>query len=171
MDLLLDGLIYAANLRPNQQFEWRHYGNGDLRLKLQERADRELPSNAKAYLPGYTNQKDLYENYRRNPADVFVNLSITEGTPVTLMEAASCGIPLIATAVGGNKEIVNEKNGELLAPDPSVDDIAAGFFHLLDHPSEAVMKREESRIIWNHHYRAETNFREFALRLENAGGM
>jgi glycosyltransferase involved in cell wall biosynthesis len=38
--------------------------------------------------------------------DVFMQSSITEGHSIALLEAASAGVPVLATDVGGNKEIV-----------------------------------------------------------------
>lgn len=49
--------------------------------------------------------------------DVFVLPSLTEGTPMALLEAMSMGIPVIASAVGGVPDIVNNGvNGFLVEP-------------------------------------------------------
>jgi glycosyltransferase involved in cell wall biosynthesis len=49
--------------------------------------------------------------------DVFVLPSLTEGTPMALLEAMSVGIPIIATSVGGVPKIVeNEISGFLIEP-------------------------------------------------------
>lgn len=45
--------------------------------------------------------------------DIYVNTSLSEGTSMTILEAMSCGLPIIASAVGGNINIVNESNGML----------------------------------------------------------
>ena len=45
---------------------------------------------------------------------MFVNLSLSEGIPVTFMEVMSFGIPVLATNVGGVNEIINENNGVLI---------------------------------------------------------
>ncbi len=58
---------------------------------------------------GYGSIDDLMLFFKENSVDLFINASITEGTPVSIMEAISCGIPIIATDVGGNPEIVSEK--------------------------------------------------------------
>src|SRR3989338_1529639 len=44
-------------------------------------------------------------------ADVFITTSKSEGMPGTLLEALSCGLPLIATKVGGIIDVINEKIG------------------------------------------------------------
>jgi len=47
-------------------------------------------------------------------SEIFVLVSIYEGNPKTLLEAMSCGLPVIGTDVRGIKEVINhEKNGYL----------------------------------------------------------
>ena len=48
--------------------------------------------------------------------DVFALASRTEGTSLTLLEAASAGLPIVATRVGGNAEIVVDGESGLLVP-------------------------------------------------------
>ena len=52
---------------------------------------------------------EVYKYYNEHCADLFINVSSSEGLPVSIMEAISFGIPVIATDVGGTGEIV--KNG------------------------------------------------------------
>lgn len=169
IDLLLDGIAEASRQRPDVRFEWHHFGNGEeegVREQLQALADEILPANARAYLPGYPGQQELFRYYRENPVDVFVNVSVSEGTPVSVMEAASCGIPLIATAVGGNKEIVTNENGYLLSPNPSALEIAQAFFSVIDHPENIDERRTASRAVWNERYHAGRNLEEFVMSLK-----
>jgi L-malate glycosyltransferase len=49
-------------------------------------------------------------------ADLFLLTSITEGIPLTLIEAMASGLPIVATDVGGVKEVVSEGETALLAP-------------------------------------------------------
>lgn len=132
---------------------------------MQEYSDSNFPSNAKGHLPGFSNGEALMDFYKKNSADVFVNCSSTEGTSVAIMEAISCGIPVIATSVGGNTEIVSEQNGRLLPENPTPEEIAAAFFTFLDEGKIASTKREGSRKKWDAEYNADVNFREFAREL------
>ncbi|GAB6579522.1 glycosyltransferase family 4 protein [Bacillus cereus] len=53
-------------------------------------------------------------------SDVFVLTSNHEGLPLSIIEAMSCGLPIIATNVGGIPELVkHEKNGYLVQRDDS----------------------------------------------------
>jgi glycosyltransferase involved in cell wall biosynthesis len=166
VELLLDCLRHAAAQRPNQRFEWHHIGNGASRDELQQAADSAFPPNARAFFPGYADNDALMKLYREQNFDAFINISSTEGTPVSIMEAISFGIPVIATAVGGNREIVSEENGILLSENPTPQEVSAAVFSLLDNPQSAQNKRDGSRAVWNAKYNADANFSEFAQRLK-----
>lgn len=165
INLLLEGIACAARKRNEQKIEWRHFGEGEPREELIKRAANEFPPNASADFPGYKSQADLIKNYIENPVDVFVNVSSTEGTPVSIMEAVSCGIPVIATAVGGNVEIVSEKNGFLLNENPTAEEIADALLKVCDQREEMQRKRRASREVWLERYNETTNFEAFAQKL------
>ena len=67
--------------------------------------------------------------------DVFVLSSLSEGLSFAILEGMACGLPVVATHVGGNVELVEEgKTGRLTPPgDPSA--MAAALSGLLSDPS------------------------------------
>ena len=93
---------------------------------------------------------------------LLLNVSASEGVPVSIMEAMSFGIPVIATAVGGTPEIVNNNNGYLLNENPSPDEIASKLleYHYLPE-EEKNNKRKAAYEMWKNNYNAEKNYLEF----------
>jgi len=170
LDLLSDGIATAARSRPEQKFEWVHFGDGGDKKPFNRRMIRNFPSNAQGRFLGNVPNPDIMRYYRDHPVDVFVNVSSTEGgAPVSIQEAIGCGIPIVATSVGGNPEVVSEKNGILLSPDPKPDEIARALLKIWDDPLRAARMRIESRQLWQTSYNADVNFRAFAERLKSIG--
>ena len=166
IDLLFDSVIAAAKKQPAQRIEWTHFGGAEeIRNQYTQRIANEFPANAKASFPGYQSQHELIQTYLSNPVDVFLNVSTTEGTSVAMMEAISCGIPVIATAVGGNVEVVREKNGFLLNENPTTDEIADALLQVCNNRELWLEKRKGSREVWQERYNETTNFEAFAQKL------
>ncbi len=166
LDLLFQGILTAANMRNGQKIEWTHFGGGgNERQNFIDRVARKFPPNAQGFFPGYQTQEHLIKTYLEMPVDVFVNVSSTEGTPVSIMEAISCGIPVIATAVGGNVEIVQERNGFLLSENPTPEEIADALLSVCDNRDTWLKKRQGSRMVWQERYNETTNFEAFAQAL------
>ncbi len=66
--------------------------------------------------------------------DVFVLSSIAEGIANTILEAMATGLPVIATRVGGNPELVDDGVTGQLVPSRSATDLAAAIARYLDDP-------------------------------------
>lgn len=66
------------------------------------------------FLPGLKENNELIEYYQK--ADFMLMFSNYENMPVVIPEAFACGLPVIATEVGGIPEVVNESNGLLVKP-------------------------------------------------------
>jgi len=76
-----------------------------------------------------TSQTELAEIY--SLADVFVTPSIEDNLPNTVMEALSCGTPVVAFNVGGIPEMVDHLQNGYLTEFESADDMAKGIFTML----------------------------------------
>ncbi len=102
---------------------WTHFGDGELFDELRESV-KSLPENITVDLRGRVPNFEIYSFYQNENVNLFINVSSSEGLPVSIMEAVSFGIPIIATDVGGTKEIVlNNYNGVLLNEIFSNDDL------------------------------------------------
>lgn len=109
-------------------------GEGRCREELtQSIQDLELQRHVS--LEGAKDQTEIAAWWRR--ASIGVLSSISEGMPVSLMEAAASGVPVVATNVGGIAELVDDDVTGLLVPpfEPMVMADAIGY--LLRHPDEA----------------------------------
>jgi glycosyltransferase involved in cell wall biosynthesis len=67
-------------------------------------------------------------------ADVMVLPSLTEGSPNVLLEAMACGVPSVATEVGGVPEIVSNEKEALLVPARAPIQLAAAISRVLREP-------------------------------------
>ncbi|MDO8512119.1 MAG: glycosyltransferase family 4 protein [bacterium] len=69
-------------------------------------------------------------------ADIVINPSYTEGLPTSIIEAALCGKAIIATDVGGTKEIVDHNLSGLLYKPRDVFALVSLLRDLLDNPAK-----------------------------------
>jgi glycosyltransferase involved in cell wall biosynthesis len=167
VELLVGGIAELSRQHANLRIEWNHFGSGPLYEAIRETATLTLPASVSWRFHGQVPSSTVMAWYRDEAVDVFVNVSASEGTPVSIMEAASCGIPVVATAVGGNCEIVSERNGTLLPAMPQASDIASALRIFAFDPAIAVEKRSGSRQVWVENYFAGRNFPDFVRRLQD----
>jgi glycosyltransferase involved in cell wall biosynthesis len=66
-------------------------------------------------------------------ADVLVLPSLAENLPVVLIEAQATGVPVVASNVGGVREIVDERSGRLVPPGDRAA-LATAIEAILEHP-------------------------------------
>jgi glycosyltransferase involved in cell wall biosynthesis len=164
--LLIKGLSELGRIKSNRHFFWTHIGEGPLRNELENQANAVLPPNVQFKFLGYVPNPDVINYYRNYPVDLFINMSESEGgNPVSIMEAQSCGIPVIASAAGGNTEIVSNRVGWLLSVHPSPEEIAQGIITVMDNPQCMPQLKSNSKINWEERYNAEKNFRIFMQKL------
>lgn len=78
-------------------------------------------------------------------ADVAVLSSISEGMPVSLLEAAACGVPIVATAVGGIPEFVETGETGYLVPPGEAALLAVCMKSLLLNPEKALRMGNAAR--------------------------
>lgn len=83
-------------------------------------------------LLGYISDKELY--YLYSNAFAFINVSISEGFGIPLLEAANFGLPIICSEIEVFKE-VTEGNALFVNP-VSENDIAAAMIDLIEHPDK-----------------------------------
>ncbi len=107
-------------------------GEGPLRRRILETARNRLPGQSFQWQPGC---RDLRPLYRR--AGLFALSSIQEGLPNVVLEAMACGLPVVATNVGGLREVVDDATTGLLVPPRDPAALADAMARLLLEPEKA----------------------------------
>lgn len=126
-DILLEA--FALALRNHASTRLWFAGDGPMRAALMARAEALGITNRVHFWGHVDNVGDLLE-----AADIFVLPSLTEGTPMALLEAMAHELPSVCTSVGEVPRIVNASCG-LLVPPGSAEELAEGLSNLLAAPS------------------------------------
>lgn len=160
IELIINSLALLKGIK----YQWYHIGYdldmGSFTHKLVEMA-KKLEVNFKPL--GFIRNDAVHQFYQNQRVDLFINLSTTEGVPVSIMEAYSHGVPAIATNVGGTSEIVNNENGYLLDSNPSTGEVVeaiSDFYNL--KTSSKIVKSKLAYNTWNEEYNAKRNYSKFA---------
>lgn len=102
-------------------------GYGELETTLRELAAARGVANEVMLLGQRADVSDLLPGF-----DIFALPSRTEGLSIALLEACATGLAVVATAVGGNTEIVRHGETGLLIPVDDADALRAALASLLD---------------------------------------
>lgn len=161
---IFDALNLVAKENPRDSIEWVHIGSGPLEESLRLYVQQKAEPNLAVTLKGFMRNDDVHCFYEQNYVDCFINLSTSEGVPVSIMEAMSYGIPVVATRVGGVPEIVESGAGLLVEVDAALTDVSQAVLNLLRQSQDGV-SRAAARRVWMQKYNAAKNYREFANTL------
>lgn len=142
---------------------WTHIGDGPLRAEVEAVIDK-FPENVTGILLGAMPNAEVLRYYSEHHVDLFVNVSESEGVPVSIMEAFSFGIPVMATNVGGVSEIVDDEVGKLLSLEDSVQHLSELIKQFHDNCDKR-SKRDNARHRWEELCDAERNYTSFCSQL------
>ncbi len=158
-------LIFESLQRTNAKINWHHFGAGEGFGELTEIV-KKARQNLSVKLHGLVTNQVILDFYKQNPVHLFINLSTSEGIPVSIMEAYSFGIPAIATNVGGTGELVNNHNGRLINVESDPQNVANTIEELIQLPDKEFtnLKKEAYRKFEND-FSAEKNYPMFYERM------
>jgi len=124
-------LFQACNILNEKKIDFRLVviGDGPLKGKLITLSDS-LGLQNKIIFTGA--RRDIPEFL--NAMDIFVLSSISEGISLTLLEAMSCYLPIVATNVGGNPEVVIDGETGFLVPPQNAEALADKLMLLIREP-------------------------------------
>ena len=160
-------LIFETLQNAKADVIWHHFGSGVLADDLITLVKTKRQG-LQIVFHGHVENKILIEFYKTQPVNLFINLSSTEGLPVSIMEALSFGIPVVATDVGGTSELVNSTNGLLIEPDFEVKELSSKIDSLLAlEVSEVATLRQNARITFEEKVYAEKNYKFFYGKIQD----
>jgi glycosyltransferase involved in cell wall biosynthesis len=125
-DVFLEAATRMLDVDPNLGFVI--FGDGPCRDALQQRI-AELGLIGSVFLAGFRSDLDRFIAQ----LDLFVLPSFTEGLPNVVLEACAAGVPVIATAVGGTPEIIEDGMSGFLVPPGDVEQLAARIDEALEN--------------------------------------
>jgi glycosyltransferase involved in cell wall biosynthesis len=131
LDHLLDAIVEVTAEHPTARF--RVHGDGPLRGQLLSYA-RHRGLNGEEIFVGPFNSRDQLDRIL-DATDVFVLPSLLEGQPLALVEAMAYGCPIVATAVGGIPELIQDGVNGLLCPPADTKSLASCIKRLVRDPA------------------------------------
>ena len=159
VDMILDSLSLLDEEYKN--IEWVHFGGGQYFEHISNLAHDKL-KNINYVLTGQVSNAKILDFYRNNHVDLFIHVSSSEGIPVSIMEAISFGIPVVATNVGGTNEIVVDgEDGFLLGKDFELKELSSLISYLIDNPIKLENLRHGARNLWSSLYSCSSNYLSF----------
>ncbi len=157
VDLIFKSIVSYCNVHSNKEITWTHIGGGDDFDQLATLVKRK-PTNLQVVLTDIIPPSKVIDYLSNNYYDVFVNLSTSEGIPVSIMEALSFSIPIVATDAGGNCEIVNDETGFLLPINFKSEDFCNAVNHCIAKSPEL---SKSIPVFYSREFNDECNYTRF----------
>lgn len=160
-------LLFDALQKTRSKITWHHFGDGVLMNELLK-AVKNKRQGLNVILHGYVSNQTIINFYQQQKVDLFINVSSSEGIPVSIMEALSFGIPVIATDVGGISELVSKKVGELISSNFTNESLGQNIEKLLNLNSEEfLLMRSNARSVFELMVNAKINYLVFYKKIKN----
>ena len=162
IDRIIDSLELFIIKNKKINCVWNHIGSGILEEKIKEYSFSKLKyyKNLEVNFLGEISNDEVREFYTSNKVDLFVNVSEAEGTPVSIMEAMSMGIPAMGPNIGGISELITNQSGYLLPKDPTVQEIHEGLERMLFLSKQKNIRFNAKKLI-EEKFSAEKNYKNF----------
>lgn len=143
----------------NFPLKWIHFGSGPLFDELQSMVLNNR-SHIEVELKGHISNFELLKFYATHHVDLFINLSEEEGLPVSIMEAQSFGIPVLATDVFATSEAVVNGTGVLVKTDEDIYQISKKIEELRERLTSGEITPTKIIEHWNLMFNAEKNYQK-----------
>ncbi|TET64337.1 MAG: glycosyltransferase family 1 protein [Candidatus Stahlbacteria bacterium] len=155
LEYLISAIREVVNAYPRTKVLIVGDGDEKYRLSLQEKV-KDLELSSHIILTGF--YEDVPQILRC--LDIFSLPSLFEGFNRSLLEAMACGLPVVATAVGGNVEIVQDGVNGLLVPPSNPGALAFAITELLKDKEKARKMGLEGKLLVEENFSIDINVRK-----------
>ena len=128
IDYLLKAFKYVKERLPNKKLSLVIGGDGSKKEYLQI-LSKKLEIDKDTKFIGYVNQSDIIEVF--NEFDIAVFPSLKESFGVAAVEAQACGVPVIATNIGGLPEATKDGESAILVKSKNVEELGDAIIELI----------------------------------------
>ena len=125
VDILMRAFLEAQ--KRDESLRLLLLGGGSQRAML-ERMISDAGAQQKVHIVPRVDEAELPEYYRS--ADMYLSASHSDGSSISLLEAMACGLPVLVSAIPGNKEWVEEGVNGWLFPDSDVNALVENILEL-----------------------------------------
>jgi glycosyltransferase involved in cell wall biosynthesis len=159
----LDLAMRALGGLKDLDWEWQIAGDGPQMPILRSLA-RELGIERRVQFLGWQSREQLMKSYQR--ANIFLFPSRHEGMPNAMMEAMASGLPVVASCIAGNEELVVDGKTGYLVTTEDVESLRAALKKILSDPALRKQMGAGSRQHVEENYSWESTAKQYALLLE-----
>jgi glycosyltransferase involved in cell wall biosynthesis len=147
LDVLLKAWGSVVHACPEKKLSLLVAGEGPLKHELMQQAERLGISDSVTFLGLVQDMPALFAQ-----ADMYVQPSLQEGLPNAVIEAMACGLPIVATKVSGNEDLVHHNSNGILVEPGNVHLLAEALLVLINDREKRVQMGKVSRRIIEEHY-------------------
>jgi glycosyltransferase involved in cell wall biosynthesis len=159
----LDLAMHALGGLKDINWEWRIAGDGPQMQALQSLAE-ELGIDDRVFFLGWQSREQVIESYKQS--NVFLFPSRHEGMPNAILEAMASGLPVVASCIAGNEELVTDGKTGYLVPEEDIKSLQSALKKILNDSALRQQMGIASRRRMEENYSWESTARQYALLLE-----
>lgn len=174
----INNIIFVGRLIPNKGLEYlveaakilicsrisgvkfRIVGDGPYRQRFEELINEHKLASYFEILGRVPKVSDVLQE-----GGIFVRPSLTEGMPLTVLEAMASGLPIVATRVAGTPELIIHGETGMLVEPGDARQLAETIKFLIQHPDEAIRLGRNARAFIERHYKEKFSWEAAASNL------
>ncbi len=147
VDVLIDAIALLKKNNPQPDIELRIAGDGETMDELRHQVAKLGLIDTVVFLGAISDTATFY-----NGLDVYVQPSFAEGLPNSVIEAMNAGMPVIASDIGGNQDLVIDGNTGYLFKAGDAELLSNKLNTLLSEPTQRLLMGKAGRMRIEEHF-------------------